>query len=241
MKRCIVLLAVCSICYNCYSQSESAYKNKSIKITTYHGNKLIGSGSGFIIKQDNGYYLITNYHMLTNLKAQDTTTFDAAAHHVSPTTMIVSFNGKIPAKTYPLVKNKARIFYSPAAGDSKTTTDLAFYKLKGISQNVKLDTIDLRQTNSEYTIDKKSKLFIYGASLVKIDYETTLSLFGQIIGKEKHPLTGVSGAPVFAFTNGKKSFVGIASANKKNTDGTKSFVVITKGSIRSSFAAWGSK
>jgi hypothetical protein len=249
MKRCIVFLALCALCCNGYSQktlSEAAYKRKTAKVTTYQGSKLISNGSGFVMKQDDGYYLVTNYHILTNLKAEDTSVYDAAAHRTSPTTMVVSFYNKtlnkIESNPYPLIKDKKRIFYSPAAGTSKTTTDLAFYKLKNISQNVKIDTIDLHQTDNEYKIDEKSKLFIYGASqLVKIDYETTLSLFGEITGKETHPLTGVAGAPVYAFTTGKKSFVGIASASKKNADGKKSFVVITKGSIRSTFAALSGK
>jgi len=111
-----------------------------------------------------------------------------------------------------------------------------------MAQNVKIDTIDLRQTDNEYKIDKPSKLFLYGPGQpVKIDYETTLSLFGQIIGKETRSLNGVAGAPVYAFTMGKKSFVGIASASKRDADGKKSFVVITKGTIRSTFAAWNGK
>ena len=225
-----------------FSQTIDDPKLTSIQVFTFYNGDSVSGASGFIALYKGQYYLVTNYHVLTNKEASDTTMFKDNRNW-TPNEVHVYFHTKNGAsnrrKIFAILNpnTSERKFFTFPATPGKTaynTIDIAVLPITIPEKDILISAIDISNLNQRWEIKPKTHLYIYGFpgrnTNRKYPDVTTLTSTSDrsynytdrnIIATANADLEGASGSPAYIGEGRQKEFVGIQAGIAKNY---KSFI-----------------
>jgi hypothetical protein len=190
---------------------------QSLYIELYKDSIPIGSATGFIIKPKFKYYLITNWHVVTN-KNPVTKSWIDPNNKVAPNKIAIMHNGK-GLGTYSLrfenlVDSNSKILYKEYSID-KEMLDVVALPLKDTSGNITIYPVNYLPNTDSIIIQPTDRLFVLGfpkgvrsAPFMPI-WKSGLIASEPDIDQENKPIIwldiesfgGMSGSPVYLITD----------------------------------------
>jgi hypothetical protein len=195
-----------------------------------HDRKVIstGFGSAFVARYKGQHFLVTNYHIMTDRFAPDTTQSEDKPL-IEPNTMLVLFrDAKNSRINNPIIikKGDTRLYYSiPADPITRQTMDIAVISLNKMPENAVDPSIDFDAIDTTWKIEGNTPLLVCGFkfdssfSLVDPISDTVYSVPGRsfdynfpfVFAPKKIEIHGDSGSPVYALIKGQKKLVGMVA------------------------------
>lgn len=191
------------------------------------------AGSAFLAKYNKHLFIVTNYHVMANRYACDTTGFDKGYGEI-PTVMEIKFRdtkGEIIEKSLNIMDGSKRLFFSfPASQADNSVIDIAIMPVDELPNGTVNTLIDFDAVDTTWSIPAKSKLLLCGfkgdenLELTEPTSDTVTSFDDRVFTYNDRwiyalmnfSISGDSGSPVYCLIGGKPKLVGIVSQSMKN-------------------------